>query len=85
MQEIFKLLRVIVHLPLVLEFYDDPEVVASLLSRIQQMVPAALWIRVIKRRYDASTFARKGDIRARFCCKLRVEADVRKSPREWGQ
>jgi uncharacterized protein len=34
------LLRMIVHLPLVLEFYDDPEVVASLLSRIQQMVPA---------------------------------------------
>lgn len=34
------LLRLIVHLPLVLEFYDDPEVVASLLSRIQQMVPA---------------------------------------------
>jgi hypothetical protein len=24
----------------VLEFYDDPEFVASLLSRIQQMVPA---------------------------------------------
>jgi hypothetical protein len=24
----------------VLEFYDDPEVVASLLSRVQQMVPA---------------------------------------------
>jgi len=23
----------------VLEFYDDPEVVASLLSRVQQMVP----------------------------------------------
>jgi PII-like signaling protein len=34
------LLRLIVHLPLVLEFYDDPEVMASLLSRIQQMVPA---------------------------------------------
>ena len=34
------LLRLVVHLPLVLEFYDDPEVVASLLSRIQQMVPA---------------------------------------------
>jgi PII-like signaling protein len=34
------LLRLIVHLPLVLEFYDDPEVVASLLPRIQQMVPA---------------------------------------------
>jgi PII-like signaling protein len=34
------LLRLIVHLPLVLEFYDDPKVVASLLSRIQQMVPA---------------------------------------------
>jgi uncharacterized protein len=34
------LLRMIVHLPLVLEFFDDPEVVASLLPRIQQMVPA---------------------------------------------
>ena len=34
------LLRFVVHLPLVLEFYDDPEVVASLLSRIKQMVPA---------------------------------------------
>jgi PII-like signaling protein len=34
------LLRLTVHLPLVLEFYDDPEVVASLLSRLQQMVPA---------------------------------------------
>jgi uncharacterized protein len=34
------LLRLIVHLPLVLEFYDDPEVVASVLSRIKQMVPA---------------------------------------------
>ncbi len=34
------LLRMVVHLPLVLEFYDDPEVVAPLLSRIQQMVPA---------------------------------------------
>jgi uncharacterized protein len=33
------LLRMIVHLPLMLEFYDDPEVVAPLLSRIQQMVP----------------------------------------------
>jgi uncharacterized protein len=32
--------RLVVHLPLVLEFYDDPEVVASLLPRIQQMVPA---------------------------------------------
>jgi hypothetical protein len=34
----------------------------------------------IKRRYDPSTFARQGDIRARFCCKPRVEADVRPSP-----
>jgi uncharacterized protein len=34
------LLRLIVHLPLVLEFYDDPEVVASLLPRIRQMVPS---------------------------------------------
>ena len=39
----------------------------------------------IKRRYDPSTFARHGEIRARFCCKPRVEADVRQSPREWGQ
>jgi CrcB-like protein, Camphor Resistance (CrcB) len=34
------LLRLTVHLPLVLEFYDDPEVMASLLSRIRPMVPA---------------------------------------------
>lgn len=34
------LLRLTVHLPLVLEFYDDPEVVASVLKRIQQIVPA---------------------------------------------
>jgi len=34
------LLRMVVHLPLVLEFYDDPEVVASVLPHIQQMVPA---------------------------------------------
>jgi uncharacterized protein len=34
------LLRMTVHLPLVLELYDDPEVVASLLPRIRQMVPA---------------------------------------------
>ena len=34
------LLRLAVHLPLVLEFYDDSEVMAALLSRIQQMVPA---------------------------------------------
>ena len=34
------LLRMIVHLPLVLEFYDDPEVVVSVLPQIQRMVPA---------------------------------------------
>ena len=34
------LLRLTVHLPLVLEFYDAPEVVADVLPRIQQMVPA---------------------------------------------
>ena len=34
------LLRLTVHLPLVLEFYDEPEIVESLLLRIRQMVPA---------------------------------------------
>jgi Uncharacterized conserved protein len=34
------LLRMTVHLPLVLEFYDDPEVVAAVLPRIQNMVPS---------------------------------------------
>ncbi len=34
------LLRMTVHLPLVLEFYDDPEVVAAVLPRIQHMVPS---------------------------------------------
>ncbi len=34
------LLRLNVHLPLVVEFYDTPEVVAAVLPRIQQMVPA---------------------------------------------
>lgn len=34
------LLRLTVHLPLVVEFYDAPEVVASVLPRIEQMVPA---------------------------------------------
>ena len=33
------LLRLNVHLPLVIEFYDAPEVVAAVLPRIQQMVP----------------------------------------------
>jgi PII-like signaling protein len=34
------LLRVAVHLPLVLEFFDSPEVVAAVLPRIQELVPA---------------------------------------------
>lgn len=33
------LLRLTVHLPLVIEFYDDPEVVKATLPRIEQMVP----------------------------------------------
>ena len=33
------LLRLNVHLPLVLEFFDEPEVVESVLPRIQEMVP----------------------------------------------
>ncbi|WP_297911153.1 DUF190 domain-containing protein [Thiomonas sp.] len=34
------LLRVAVHLPLVLEFFDTPEAVAAVLPRIQELVPA---------------------------------------------
>ncbi len=34
------LLRLNVHLPLVVEFYDSPEVVQAVLPRLQQMVPA---------------------------------------------
>ena len=33
------LLRLTVHLPLVLEFYDEPEVVEAVLPRIAEMVP----------------------------------------------
>lgn len=33
------LLRLGVHLPLVLEFFDEPEVVQAVLPRIQEMVP----------------------------------------------
>ncbi len=34
------LLRLSVHLPLVIEFFDAPEVIAELLPRLQQLVPS---------------------------------------------